>query len=296
MKTITCLLFCLSYPPLFAANNFSEETLLYCDATLPSNTECIQIDPGDLFISELYPAPTGDQPEWYELSNRSEHSISLTTLTLRTPSHKGGKPYSLVEPNSKKKLKPMEQCVFTQDSITFKEVYGTLRLCIIQPPKWYTLSNSGGAFLITTSPALITDSVTWSASQVTSGTALTRLSPFSDQWNSSPSFETGTPGALVPIDTLSNSFSLSDRNCIGDTPETCINGTLTLKVNETFRWQVFDFSGYRVMQELISESGTTQLHWNGSRTNGQMSHPGLYILTSQFNNEPLSKTPIVIQP
>ncbi|MGL1936398.1 MAG: lamin tail domain-containing protein [Fibrobacterales bacterium] len=250
----------------------------------------------NLYISEIYPAPLADQPEWFELTNTSQHSIPLASLTLLPSPQKGRAPYSLVEPNSKKNINAMEQCIITQDSLTFKEVYGTLRLCIIQPPKWYTLSNSGGSFSISTPSELIIDSITWNASQVSSGTALTRHSPLSDDWNSTPHFENGTPGALISSDTLSNSFFLHNRSCKIHSPEKCITGTLTLKYGDHFRWQVFDLSGYRVMEANTDQSGTTQLQWNGEHSHGQLCHPGLYLLTSQFNDDLLTKTTIVLQP
>jgi len=93
----------------------------------------------DIVINEIMYAPRGDEPEWIELFNRSNHNINLKNWKV-------GDSSTLVEITSKDyELKPKEFLVISRDSSVVNYYSSIRKLIICSLP---TLNNTGDAVVI----------------------------------------------------------------------------------------------------------------------------------------------------
>ncbi len=154
----------------------------------------------DIVVNEIMYAPKGDEPEWIELYNRSNHSINLRNWQI-------GDSSTLTEITAEDyELMPDEFLVITKDSLIVN-FYSTITKFIICPLP--TLNNDGDVLIVKDKYNRTIDSIRyltyWGGSN---GKSLERKSVDlssidKDNWNSSLSKYNGTPGKV-------NSISLKD--------------------------------------------------------------------------------------
>ncbi|MDH7605622.1 MAG: lamin tail domain-containing protein, partial [Melioribacter sp.] len=150
----------------------------------------------DVVINEIMYAPSGDEPEWIELFNRSNHNINLKNWKV-------GDSSTLIEITTKDyELKSKEFLVISRDSSVVNYYTSIKKLIICSLP---TMNNSGDAVVIKDEYNRTIDStryyLDWGGNN---GKSLERknvdLSSIDkDNWSSSTSKYNATPGKLNSI-------------------------------------------------------------------------------------------------
>ncbi len=242
-----------------------------------------------LIITELFPAPTEGNSEWFEVyfSGTSPYDISSLTSTNHTKSY----PLSEVTQN----IFPHTYCIIVQNKVSFIELYGEIRTCIIEPEHWITLSNSGGTLVISDSSNNTLDSIVWTKDDVASNTALIRERTSHIVWKKDYNFATGTPGVEITPTPIINSVTLLSQSISHSSPFIPFSIKVSLHTGDILRWHIFDYAGNHIHSALIDAPGNTKAQWNGMHK-GTLVIPGIYFLVYQFNESASNKTPFVVAP
>ncbi len=119
-----------------------------------------------LIVSELMPAPSGNEPEWVELFNNSNQLISFDTLYISDPS-KELKLSNFI-------LQPSQYSIITKDSAILKSIRTIPDSAVIYQISMPTLNNTTDYLLIRNNDALI-DSVYYDMKWGEPGKSIERL-------------------------------------------------------------------------------------------------------------------------
>ncbi len=242
-----------------------------------------------LTITELFPAPTAGDSEWFEVffSGTSPLDVSSLISTNQTKSY----PISSI----KKDIAPQTYCIIVQNKISFIEVYGEIRTCIIEPDHWIPLSNSGGIIVITDSSHSTLDSIAWTKDDVVSNAALIRQRGHHSLWEENFNFTTGTPGVEVTPTPITNTITLLSKSISLSSHRIPFSIQVSLRTGDDLNWHIYDYAGNIIHSAIIDVPGSSKTQWNGMHQ-GTFVIPGIYFLVYQFNESGLKKIPFVVAP
>ena len=268
------------------------------DPNIPGVTEPIQ--PGEIIINELLPDPYVGGSEYIELYNRSEHSLSLSALSVAIRKSDGtlSTRYPLTSVLHNLKAKSYLLLTKNLEGVTsFYDIADPSALCGLA--KLPILANTSSTLvLFRTADEIIIDEVAysskWHAHSVKNkkGVALERIDPDAatqDAANWTSASETvgyGTPGYQN-----SQYKDASSGDATGIEPPVWIeeSGSYTVsylldRPGYSCRAFVFNTSGLRVADisnhELLGISG--KITWSGVANNGSPLQTGVYIFYAEI--------------
>src|ERR1035438_1049528 len=165
---------------------------------------------GDIIINEIMYAPLSDEPEWIELFNRTNDSLSLMNWTITdiytTP--------TTVKINSNISIMPKSFLIISRDSTIFiQHPFIPSPVLKLNIP---SLNNDGDGVILKDYTGMVIDSVKydpqWGGN---SGYSLERKSPdisslLKDNWGNSKDFERSTPGRINSLKEKSYDLSVGD--------------------------------------------------------------------------------------
>jgi len=268
------------------------------DPNIPGVTELIQ--PGEIIINELLPDPYVGGSEYIELYNRSEHSLSLSALSVAIRKSDGtlSTRYPLTSVLHNLEAKSYLLLTKNLEGVTsFYDIADPSALCGLA--KLPILANTSSTLvLFRTADEIIIDEVAysskWHAHSVKNkkGVALERIDPDAatqDAANWTSASETvgyGTPGYQN-----SQYKDASSGGATGIEPPVWIeeSGSYTVsylldRPGYSCRAFVFNTSGLRVADisnhELLGISG--KITWSGVANNGSPLQTGVYIFYAEI--------------
>ena len=268
------------------------------DPDIPEVTEPIQ--PGEIIINELLPDPYVGGSEYIELYNRSEHSLSLSALSVAIRKSDGtlSTRYPLTSVLHNLEAKSYLLLTKNLEGVTsFYDIADPSALCGLA--KLPILANTSSTLvLFRTADEIIIDEVAysskWHAHSVKNkkGVALERIDPDAatqDAANWTSASETvgyGTPGYQN-----SQYKDASSGDATGIEPPVWIeeSGSYTVsylldRPGYSCRAFVFNTSGLRVADisnhELLGISG--KITWSGVANNGSPLQTGVYIFYAEI--------------
>jgi hypothetical protein len=101
----------------------------------------IWVAPGSVVISELFPRATPQEPEWFELHNRSLGAVNLAGWSF------GSSEQRELLSSTELLIAPQSYVVVCADSALMRRRYGA-SLVTMQPPHWNALSNYDDSLLL----------------------------------------------------------------------------------------------------------------------------------------------------
>ena len=260
--------------------------------------EASSVQPGEIILNELLPAPFAEGSEYIELYNRSQQTLSLTGLALATRKADGS--ISTLYPLSTITT-PLEPGGY---ALLSKLLSGVEAFYLISAPqalhevKLPVLANNGATVvLLRLTDLTVIDEVSYSpkwhdsAIKDPKGVALERLDPDkptqdATNWHSAAeSAGYGTPGyrnsqQLLPSSTL-NGF---ERPYWSDSERSYLLRYQLADAGYRCRIWVFDTMGRRIAEianlSTLATEGT--LHWDGTGYDGSRPKPGIYIFYAEL--------------
>ena len=260
--------------------------------------EASSVQPGEIILNELLPAPFAEGSEYIELYNRSQQTLSLTGLALATRKADGS--ISTLYPLSAITT-PLEPGGYV---LLSKLLSGVEAFYLISAPqalhevKLPVLANNGATVvLLRLTDLTVIDEVSYSpkwhdsAIKDPKGVALERLDPDkptqdATNWHSAAeSAGYGTPGyrnsqQLLPSSTL-NGF---ERPYWSDSERSYLLRYQLADAGYRCRIWVFDTMGRRIAEianlSTLATEGT--LRWDGIGYDGSRPKPGIYIFYAEL--------------
>ena len=260
--------------------------------------EASSVQPGEIILNELLPAPFAEGSEYIELYNRSQQTLSLTGLALATRKADGS--ISTLYPLSTITT-PLEPGGYV---LLSKLLSGVEAFYLISSPqalyevKLPVLANNGATVvLLRLTDLTVIDEVSYSpkwhdsAIKEPKGVALERLDPDkptqdASNWHSAAaSAGYGTPGyrnsqQLLPSSTL-NGF---ERPYWSDSERSYLLRYQLADAGYRCRIWVFDTMGRRIAEianlSTLATEGT--LRWDGIGYDGSRPKPGIYIFYAEL--------------
>ena len=260
--------------------------------------EVSSVQPGEIILNELLPAPFAEGSEYIELYNRSQQTLSLTGLALATRKADGS--ISTLYPLSAITT-PLEPGGY---ALLSKLLSGVEAFYLISAPqalhevKLPVLANNGATVvLLRLTDLTVIDEVSYSpkwhdsAIKDPKGVALERLDPDkptqdATNWHSAAeSAGYGTPGyrnsqQLLPSSTL-NGF---ERPYWSDSERSYLLRYQLADAGYRCRIWVFDTMGRRIAEianlSTLATEGT--LRWDGIGYDGSRPKPGIYIFYAEL--------------
>ena len=260
--------------------------------------EASSVQPGEIILNELLPAPFAEGSEYIELYNRSQQTLSLTGLALATRKADGS--ISTLYPLSAITT-PLEPGGYV---LLSKLLSGVEAFYLISAPqalhevKLPVLANNGATVvLLRLTDLTVIDEVSYSpkwhdsAIKEPKGVALERLDPDkptqdATNWHSAAaSAGYGTPGyrnsqQLLPSSTL-NGF---ERPYWSDSERSYLLRYQLADAGYRCRIWVFDTMGRRIAEianlSTLATEGT--LRWDGIGYDGSRPKPGIYIFYAEL--------------
>ena len=260
--------------------------------------EASSVQPGEIILNELLPAPFAEGSEYIELYNRSQQTLSLTGLALATRKADGS--ISTLYPLSTITT-PLEPGGYV---LLSKLLSGVEAFYLISAPqalhevKLPVLANNGATVvLLRLTDLTVIDEVSYSpkwhdsAIKDPKGVALERLDPDkptqdATNWHSAAaSAGYGTPGyrnsqQLLPSSTL-NGF---ERPYWSDSERSYLLRYQLADAGYRCRIWVFDTMGRRIAEianlSTLATEGT--LRWDGIGYDGSRPKPGIYIFYAEL--------------
>ena len=260
--------------------------------------EASSVQPGEIILNELLPAPFAEGSEYIELYNRSQQTLSLTGLALATRKADGS--ISTLYPLSTITT-PLEPGGYV---LLSKLLSGVEAFYLISAPqalhevKLPVLANNGATVvLLRLTDLTVIDEVSYSpkwhdsAIKEPKGVALERLDPDKPtqdvtNWHSAAaSAGYGTPGyrnsqQLLPSSTL-NGF---ERPYWSDSERSYLLRYQLANAGYRCRIWVFDTMGRRIAEianlSTLATEGT--LRWDGIGYDGSRPKPGIYIFYAEL--------------
>ena len=260
--------------------------------------EASSVQPGEIILNELLPAPFAEGSEYIELYNRSQQTLSLTGLALATRKADGS--ISTLYPLSTITT-PLEPGGY---ALLSKLLSGVEAFYLISSPqalhevKLPVLANNGATVvLLRLTDLTVIDEVSYSpkwhdsAIKDPKGVALERLDPDkptqdATNWHSAAeSAGYGTPGyrnsqQLLPSSTL-NGF---ERPYWSDSERSYLLRYQLADAGYRCRIWVFDTMGRRIAEianlSTLATEGT--LRWDGIGYDGSRPKPGIYIFYAEL--------------
>ena len=260
--------------------------------------EASSVQPGEIILNELLPAPFAEGSEYIELYNRSQQTLSLTGLALATRKADGS--ISTLYPLSAITT-PLEPGGYV---LLSKLLSGVEAFYLISAPqalhevKLPVLANNGATVvLLRLTDLTVIDEVSYSpkwhdsAIKEPKGVALERLDPDkptqdATNWHSAAaSAGYGTPGyrnsqQLLPSSTQ-NGF---ERPYWSDSERSYLLRYQLADAGYRCRIWVFDTMGRRIAEianlSTLATEGT--LRWDGIGYDGSRPKPGIYIFYAEL--------------
>ena len=260
--------------------------------------EASSVQPGEIILNELLPAPFAEGSEYIELYNRSQQTLSLTGLALATRKADGS--ISTLYPLSTITT-PLEPRGYV---LLSKLLSGVEAFYLISAPqalhevKLPVLANNGATVvLLRLTDLTVIDEVSYSpkwhdsAIKEPKGVALERLDPDkptqdATNWHSAAeSAGYGTPGyrnsqQLLPSSTQ-NGF---ERPYWSDSERSYLLRYQLADAGYRCRIWVFDTMGRRIAEianlSTLATEGT--LRWDGIGYDGSRPKPGIYIFYAEL--------------
>ena len=260
--------------------------------------EASSVQPGEIILNELLPAPFAEGSEYIELYNRSQQTLSLTGLALATRKADGS--ISTLYPLSTITT-PLEPGGYV---LLSKLLSGVEAFYLISAPqalhevKLPVLANNGATVvLLRLTDLTVIDEVSYSpkwhdsAIKDPKGVALERLDPDkptqdATNWHSAAeSAGYGTPGyrnsqQLLPSSTQ-NGF---ERPYWSDSERSYLLRYQLADAGYRCRIWVFDTMGRRIAEianlSTLATEGT--LRWDGTGYDGSRPKPGIYIFYAEL--------------
>ena len=260
--------------------------------------EASSVQPGEIILNELLPAPFAEGSEYIELYNRSQQTLSLTGLALATRKANGS--ISTLYPLSAITT-PLEPGGYV---LLSKLLSGVEAFYLISSPqalhevKLPVLANNGATVvLLRLTDLTVIDEVSYSpkwhdsAIKDPKGVALERLDPDkptqdATNWHSAAeSAGYGTPGyrnsqQLLPSSTQ-NGF---ERPYWSDSERSYLLRYQLADAGYRCRIWVFDTMGRRIAEianlSTLATEGT--LRWDGIGYDGSRPKPGIYIFYAEL--------------
>lgn len=260
--------------------------------------EASSVQPGEIILNELLPAPFAEGSEYIELYNRSQQTLSLTGLALATRKADGS--ISTLYPLSAITT-PLEPGGYV---LLSKLLSGVEAFYLISSPqalyevKLPVLANNGATVvLLRLTDLTVIDEVSYSpkwhdsAIKEPKGVALERLDPDkptqdATNWHSAAaSAGYGTPGyrnsqQLLPSSTQ-NGF---ERPYWSDSERSYLLRYQLADAGYRCRIWVFDTMGRRIAEianlSTLATEGT--LRWDGIGYDGSRPKPGIYIFYAEL--------------
>ena len=260
--------------------------------------EASSVQPGEIILNELLPAPFAEGSEYIELYNRSQQTLSLTGLALATRKADGS--ISTLYPLSAITT-PLEPGGY---ALLSKLLSGVEAFYLISSPqalhevKLPVLANNGATVvLLRLTDLTVIDEVSYSpkwhdsAIKDPKGVALERLDPDkptqdATNWHSAAeSAGYGTPGyrnsqQLLPSSTQ-NGF---ERPYWSDSERSYLLRYQLADAGYRCRIWVFDTMGRRIAEianlSTLATEGT--LRWDGIGYDGSRPKPGIYIFYAEL--------------
>ena len=272
--------------------------------SLPSDTQTDAsvtgplVQPGEIILNELLPAPFAEGSEYIELYNRSQQALSLAGLALATRKADGS--LSTVYPLSSITT-PLESGAY---ALLSKSLSGVTEFYLISSPqalhelKLPVLANNGATLvLFRTKDLTVIDEVTYSPKWHDSvikdpkGVALERIDPDrptqeATNWHSAAaSAGYGTPGYRNSQQMLSTiSLHGFERPNWSESERSYLLRYQLAAAGYRCRIWVFDTMGRRVAEianlTTLATEGT--LRWDGLGQDGSRPRPGIYIFYAEL--------------
>lgn len=261
---------------------------------------------GEIIINEIMFDPAHGC-EWFELYNRSLHSIDLDGWKSKI-----GDDEAVTMKSGKSILESGEYIVIVEDRSCFQNEWGNIPAEIIEMEPWVNLSNYGDSIQITNNFLFIFDKVCYS-NKYESGVSMERINTETGSnkewnWGSCCDYRGGTPGERNSIYASSNSEkTLLTVNPNPFSPDgdgyqerTVISYELPFnqsKVN-LYLYTRTGVKKYKFFRE--KDSGKTgQFIWDGRDDKGKKLPVGLYIIyleavDKKSNKRVIQKKPAVI--
>ena len=260
--------------------------------------EASSVQPGEIILNELLPAPFAEGSEYIELYNRSQQTLSLTGLALATRKADGSistlYPLSTIttpsEPGGYVLLSKLLSGVEAFYLISFPQALHEVKLPVLA-------NNGATVVLLRLTDLTVIDEVSYSpkwhdsAIKDPKGVALERLDPDkptqdATNWHSAAaSAGYGTPGyrnsqQLLPSNTL-NGF---ERPYWSDSERSYLLRYQLADAGYRCRIWVFDTMGRRIAEianlSTLATEGT--LRWDGIGYDGSRPKPGIYIFYAEL--------------
>ena len=260
--------------------------------------EASSVQPGEIILNELLPAPFAEGSEYIELYNRSQQTLSLTGLALATRKADGS--ISTLYPLSTitTPLEPGGYALLSQLLSGVEAFYLISAPQALHEVKLPVLANNGATVvLLRLTDLTVIDEVSYSpkwhdsAIKDPKGVALERLDPDkptqdATNWHSAAaSAGYGTPGyrnsqQLLPSSTL-NGF---ERPYWSDSERSYLLRYQLADAGYRCRIWVFDTMGRRIAEianlSTLATEGT--LRWDGIGYDGSRPKPGIYIFYAEL--------------
>ena len=260
--------------------------------------EASSVQPGEIILNELLPAPFAEGSEYIELYNRSQQTLSLTGLALATRKADGSistlYPLSTIttplEPGGYALLSKLLSGVEAFYLISFPQALHEVKLPVLA-------NNGATVVLLRLTDLTVIDEVSYSpkwhdsAIKEPKGVALERLDPDkptqdATNWHSAAaSAGYGTPGyrnsqQLLPSSTQ-NGF---ERPYWSDSERSYLLRYQLADAGYRCRIWVFDTMGRRIAEianlSTLATEGT--LRWDGIGYDGSRPKPGIYIFYAEL--------------
>ena len=260
--------------------------------------EASSVQPGEIILNELLPAPFAEGSEYIELYNRSQQTLSLTGLALATRKADGS--ISTLYPLSTitTPLEPGGYVLLSKLLSGVEAFYLISAPQVLHEVKLPVLANNGATVvLLRLTDLTVIDEVSYSpkwhdsAIKEPKGVALERLDPDkptqdASNWHSAAaSAGYGTPGyrnsqQLLPSSTL-NGF---ERPYWSDSERSYLLRYQLADAGYRCRIWVFDTMGRRIAEianlSTLATEGT--LRWDGIGYDGSRPKPGIYIFYAEL--------------
>ena len=260
--------------------------------------EASSVQPGEIILNELLPAPFAEGSEYIELYNRSQQTLSLTGLALATRKADGS--ISTLYPLSTitTALEPGGYVLLSKLLSGVEAFYLISSPQALHEVKLPVLANNGATVvLLRLTDLTVIDEVSYSpkwhdsAIKDPKGVALERLDPDkptqdATNWHSAAaSAGYGTPGyrnsqQLLPSSTL-NGF---ERPYWSDSERSYLLRYQLADAGYRCRIWVFDTMGRRIAEianlSTLATEGT--LRWDGIGYDGSRPKPGIYIFYAEL--------------
>ena len=260
--------------------------------------EASSVQPGEIILNELLPAPFAEGSEYIELYNRSQQTLSLTGLALATRKADGS--ISTLYPLSAitTPLEPGGYVLLSKLLSGVEAFYLISAPQVLHEVKLPVLANNGATVvLLRLTDLTVIDEVSYSpkwhdsAIKDPKGVALERLDPDkptqdATNWHSAAaSAGYGTPGyrnsqQLLPSSTQ-NGF---ERPYWSDSERSYLLRYQLADAGYRCRIWVFDTMGRRIAEianlSTLATEGT--LRWDGIGYDGSRPKPGIYIFYAEL--------------